>query len=105
MLDAKRGNTGSTAEQYATEAFDRYKADAVLVNPYMGFDSVQLYPERKGKDVIMLCRASNAGDRIYSSLCRLTLLYNVLARLAAEKGNGGSLGWWLGIRLREKTKS
>ncbi|MFN4148115.1 MAG: orotidine-5'-phosphate decarboxylase, partial [Rhodocyclaceae bacterium] len=36
ILDAKRGDIGSTAEQYAIEAYERYKADAVTVNPYMG---------------------------------------------------------------------
>jgi orotidine-5'-phosphate decarboxylase len=43
ILDAKRGDIGSTAEQYAIEAFERFKADAVTVNPYMGRDSVDPY--------------------------------------------------------------
>src|SRR5205085_1836416 len=45
ILDAKRGDIGATARQYAREAFDRYGADAVTVNPYMGFDSVEPYME------------------------------------------------------------
>ncbi|MBP8310488.1 MAG: orotidine-5'-phosphate decarboxylase, partial [Burkholderiaceae bacterium] len=36
VLDAKRGDIGSTAEQYAREAFERFQADAVTLNPYMG---------------------------------------------------------------------
>ena len=40
ILDAKRGDIGSTAKMYAKEVFDRYKADAVTVNPYMGFDTL-----------------------------------------------------------------
>ena len=40
VLDAKRGDIGATAEQYAREAFERYRADAVTLNPYMGFDSI-----------------------------------------------------------------
>ena len=40
ILDAKRGDIGSTAEQYAIEAFERYGADAVTLSPFMGFDSV-----------------------------------------------------------------
>ena len=40
ILDAKRGDIGSTAEQYAKEAFERYGADAVTLSPFMGFDSI-----------------------------------------------------------------
>lgn len=61
ILDAKRGDIGSTAEQYAIEAFERYQADAVTVNPYMGFDSVQPYLAYPDKGVIILCRTSNPG--------------------------------------------
>src|SRR5690625_3750792 len=61
VLDAKRGDIGATAEQYACEAFQRYQADAVTVNPYMGFDSVQPYLEYQDKGVIVLCRTSNPG--------------------------------------------
>lgn len=61
ILDAKRGDIGSTAEQYATEAFDRYGADAVTANPYLGRDSVQPFLDRADKGVVILCRTSNAG--------------------------------------------
>ena len=61
ILDAKRGDIGSTASQYAMEAFERYKADAVTVNPYMGFDSMEPYLSYAGKGVIVLCRTSNPG--------------------------------------------
>ena len=61
MLDAKRGDIGATAEQYAREAFERYGADAVTVNPYMGADSVAPYMEWQDRGVIVLCRTSNPG--------------------------------------------
>ncbi len=61
VLDAKRGDIGSTAQQYAREAFERYGADAVTVNPYMGRDSVQPYLDYGDKGVIILCRTSNVG--------------------------------------------
>ena len=61
VLDAKRGDIGSTAEQYAREAFERYGADAVTVNPYMGRDSVQPYIDYGDRGVIILCRTSNRG--------------------------------------------
>lgn len=61
VLDAKRGDIGSTASQYAREAFERYQADAVTVNPYMGRDSIEPYLEYQDKGVIILCRTSNVG--------------------------------------------
>jgi orotidine-5'-phosphate decarboxylase len=63
ILDAKRGDVGSTAQNYAIEAFDRYGADAVTVNPYLGRDSLQPFLERADKGVIILCRTSNPGAR------------------------------------------
>ena len=61
ILDAKRGDIGSTAQQYAVEAFDRYAADAITVNPYLGRDSLQPVLDRTDKGVIILCRTSNPG--------------------------------------------
>ena len=88
VLDAKRGDIGATAEQYAREAFERYQADAVTVNPYMGFDSVAPYMEWKDRGTIVLCRTSNAGG---SDLQFLDVagkpLYQHVAQLVAEKWN------------------
>jgi orotidine-5'-phosphate decarboxylase len=88
ILDAKRGDIGATARQYAREAFDRYGADAVTVNPYMGFDSVEPYMEWADRGVIVLCRTSNPGG---SDLQFLDVggepLYQHVARLVAEKWN------------------
>ena len=61
ILDAKRGDIGSTAEQYALEAFERYGADAVTLSPFMGFDSIEPYLHYQGKGAFLLCRTSNAG--------------------------------------------
>ncbi|MBA2237166.1 MAG: orotidine-5'-phosphate decarboxylase [Lysobacter sp.] len=61
ILDGKRGDIGSTAQHYAIEAFDRYGADAVTVNPYLGRDSVQPFLDRAERGVIVLCRTSNPG--------------------------------------------
>jgi orotidine-5'-phosphate decarboxylase len=88
ILDAKRGDIGATAQQYAREAFERYGADAVTVNPYMGFDSVEPYLAWQDRGVIVLCRTSNAGG---SDLQFLDVggqpLYQHVARLVAEKWN------------------
>lgn len=61
ILDSKRGDIGSTAQHYAHEAFDRYGADAVTVNPYLGRDSVQPFLDRADRGVVILCRTSNPG--------------------------------------------
>ncbi|HEX7917678.1 orotidine-5'-phosphate decarboxylase [Rudaea sp.] len=61
ILDAKRGDIGSTAQHYASEAFERYNADAVTLNPYLGRDSVQPFLDRADRGVILLCHTSNPG--------------------------------------------
>ena len=61
ILDAKRGDIGSTAEQYAREVFERYQADAVTLSPFMGFDSIEPYLRYADKGLILLCRTSNPG--------------------------------------------
>ena len=88
VLDAKRGDIGATAEQYAREAYERYRADAVTVNPYMGFDSVEPYLEWKDRGVIVLCRTSNPGG---SDLQFLQVdgkpLYQHVAQLVSQQWN------------------
>lgn len=88
ILDAKRGDIGSTAEHYAKEAFERFAADAITVNPYMGRDSVEPYLAYPEKGVILLCRTSNPGG---SDLQFLEVggekLYERVARLVAQDWN------------------
>ena len=92
ILDAKRGDIGSTAEQYAVEIFERYKADAITVNPYMGRDSVDPYLAYPDKGVILLCRTSNPGGSDLQFLDVGTAeqpekLYERVARLVASEWN------------------
>ena len=92
ILDAKRGDIGSTAEQYAIEAFERFKADAITVNPYMGRDSVDPYLAWPDKGVILLCRTSNPGGSDLQFLEVETphgrmKLYEHVARTVAEDWN------------------
>ncbi|MDP2368011.1 orotidine-5'-phosphate decarboxylase [Rhodoferax sp.] len=102
ILDAKRGDIGSTAEQYAIEAFERYGADAVTLSPFMGFDSVLPYLKYEGKGAFLLCRTSNpGGDDLQSQrLASVTgepLLYEHIARLAQGPWNlNGQLGLVVG---------
>ena len=102
ILDAKRGDIGSTAEQYAMEAFERYGADAVTLSPFMGFDSVQPYLQRAGKGAFLLCRTSNPGgddlqNRRLADLPGAPLLYEHVASLAQGPWNtNGQLGLVVG---------
>ncbi len=95
ILDAKRGDIGSTAEQYAREAFERYQADAITVSPFMGFDSIEPYLRYPGKGVILLCRTSNPGGSDWQAQ-RLAdvpgqpMLYEHLAHLAETAWNRNS---------------
>ena len=68
ILDSKRGDIGNTAGKYAQEAFERYGADAVTVNPYLGGDSVQPFLDWKHKGIVILCRTSNPGARDFQDL-------------------------------------
>ncbi len=82
ILDAKRGDIGDTAEMYAKEAFEVYKADAVTVNPYMGGDTLAPFLKYKDKGVIVLCKTSNAGS---AELQNLKIGDKFLFEVVAEK--------------------
>ncbi|MCP5281631.1 MAG: orotidine-5'-phosphate decarboxylase [Rhodoferax sp.] len=102
ILDAKRGDIGSTAEQYAIEAFERYGADAVTLSPFMGFDSVEPYLRRHGKGAFLLCRTSNPGgddlqNQRLATIAGQPLLYEHVASLAQGPWNiNGQLGLVVG---------
>jgi orotidine-5'-phosphate decarboxylase len=108
ILDAKRGDIGSTAEQYAKEAFERYQADCVTLSPFMGFDSVLPYLKYEGKGAYLLCRTSNpGGDDLQSqrlaSVDGQPLLYEHIARLAQGPWNvNGQLGLVVGATYPEE---
>ncbi len=105
ILDAKRGDIGSTAEQYAREAFERYQADAVTLSPFMGFDSIEPYMRYDGRGLILLCRTSNPGgaDLQAQRLAGGELLYEHIARLAAGAWNrNGQIGLVVGATYPEE---
>ncbi len=102
ILDAKRGDIGSTAEQYAREAFERYDADAVTLSPFMGFDSIEPYLKYQGKGAFLLCRTSNPGGddlqaQRLAGIAGQPLLYEHIARQAQGPWNrNGQLGLVVG---------
>ena len=88
VLDAKRGDIGSTAQQYAAEAFERYGADAVTLNPYMGRDSADPFLQRNDRGCVFLCHTSNPGARDFQELLVDGVpLYQHIARTIAEEWN------------------
>ncbi len=87
VLDAKRGDIGDTAEMYAREAFERYGADAVTVNPYLGPEGLEPFTRNPERGCFLLCRTSNSGsDEI--QLHGQTPLYQFIASAAATRWNG-----------------
>jgi orotidine-5'-phosphate decarboxylase len=88
ILDSKRGDIGNTAHRYAIEAFERYGADAVTVNPYLGTDSLEPFLSYQDRGVIVLCRTSNPGAGDLQDLpTGGRKLFEVVAQLAASRWN------------------
>ena len=102
ILDAKRGDIGATAEQYAREAFERYQADAVTLSPFMGLDSIEPYLAYPGKGVFLLCRTSNPGGSDWQNQRLADVpgqprLFEHLAHRAQNDWNrGGQIGLVVG---------
>jgi orotidine-5'-phosphate decarboxylase len=99
ILDAKRGDIGATADQYAREAFERYQADALTLSPFMGLDSIEPYMRYSGKGLILLCRTSNPGgsDLQAQPLANGDLLFEHIAKLAAGEWSAACQGTQLGL--------
>jgi orotidine-5'-phosphate decarboxylase len=99
ILDAKRGDIGSTAQAYARAAFDELGADAITLSPYLGGDALAPFLERRDRGCFVLCRTSNPGG---ADLQDLVLadgepLYRHVARLAGERWNAnGNCGLVVG---------
>ncbi len=111
ILDAKRGDIGSTAEQYAVEAFERYGADAVTLNPYMGRDSAAPFLQYNDRGCVFLCHTSNPGARDFQELTMSDgsgggePLYQRIARTIAGEWNAdGNCALVVGATFPEELK-
>lgn len=106
ILDSKRGDIGSTAQHYATEAFDRYGADAVTANPYLGRDSVQPFLDRAERGVVILCRTSNpgAGDLQDLRIDGRPLYQHVAEKVAREWNGNGNCALVVGATWPEQLR-
>ena len=106
ILDAKRGDIGSTAQHYASEAFDRFAADAVTANPYLGRDSVQPFLDRADRGVVILCRTSNpgAGDLQDLVIDGRPLYQHVAEKVAREWNAHGNAALVVGATWPEQLR-
>jgi orotidine-5'-phosphate decarboxylase len=106
ILDSKRGDIGSTAQHYAAEAFDRYAADAVTANPYLGRDSLQPFLDRADRGVVILCRTSNpgAGDLQDLNVDGRPLYQHVAEKIAREWNGNGNCALVVGATWPEQLR-
>ncbi len=96
ILDVKRGDIANTAEKYAVYAYDVIGADAVTVNPYMGFDAVRPFL-REGKCVFILCATSNTSAADFQLMeSNGVPLYEQVARAAVSWSQEGEVGLVVG---------
>lgn len=108
ILDSKRGDIDATATQYAKESFERYQADAVTVNPYMGFDTIKPFADYQDKGVYVLCKTSNPSSADFQNLKVEggEFLYQKVAMKAARDWNKNkNVGLVVGATFPEEMKS
>ncbi|CAN5495124.1 orotidine-5'-phosphate decarboxylase [soil metagenome] len=107
VLDAKRGDIGSTAEHYAREAFDRYRAHVVTVNPYLGTDSIAPFLCHPNGGVFVLCRTSNAGGDDFQSLVAdgRPLYQHVAHRVVEQWSKLGDCGLVVGVTYPDELRA
>jgi len=107
ILDAKRGDIGSTAQMYSKEAFERYRADAVTVNPYMGGDTLEPFLQYVDKGVIVLCRTSNPGSGEFQELLveDYSIAHHVAKQAATKWNTHNNVGLVVGAPYPDEIKS
>src|SRR2546426_10172238 len=97
ILDAKRGDVGSTAQAYAHAVFEAWGADAVTVHPYLGYDSVAPFLAHKDKEVFIVCRTSNPGAAEFQHLrSEGEALYRHVARAAVRWDHHDNIAFVVG---------
>ncbi|MDV2988751.1 MAG: orotidine-5'-phosphate decarboxylase [Dehalogenimonas sp.] len=106
ILDAKRGDIGNTAVAYARSAFEHLGADAVTVNPYMGYDSVKPFTDYPDRGVFVLCRTSNPGSADFQSLeFDGKPLYQIVADKVVNWNTFGNLGLVVGATKPDELRT
>jgi orotidine 5'-phosphate decarboxylase subfamily 2 len=97
ILDAKRGDIGTTAERYAASAFEVIDADAVTVSPYLGEDAIEPFLAHPDRLVYVLALTSNpSASRFQGLIADGAPLHHHVARWVAERWPGGRVGLVVG---------
>ena len=106
IADAKRGDIGNTAKAYATAVFETFQCDAVTVNPYLGFDSLEPFLNYADKGIFILCRTSNKGASDFQDIQDIAgrRLYEAVALKAGEWNKNGNIGLVVGATYPEELK-
>ena len=104
--DAKRGDIGNTAIAYARALFGYYKFDAVTLNPYLGFDSIEPFLDYKDKGVFVLCRTSNSSACDFQDLVDNfgMKFYQSVALRAGDWNTAGNVGLVVGATYPEELR-
>jgi orotidine-5'-phosphate decarboxylase len=108
ILDAKRGDIGSTNAGYVAAVFEQLGADAITVHPYLGGEALAPFLERGEKLVFVLARTSNPGA---GELQDLTVdggapLYRHVARAVAGSWNAaGNCGLVVGATYPDELRA
>ena len=107
ILDAKRGDIASTAEAYASSAFDELGAHSITLNPYLGKDSLDPFLAHKEKGIFLLCKTSNPGAADLQDLpvAGWAPLHLHIARLAQQWNTGNNIGIVVGATQPEALAS
>jgi len=111
IADAKRGDLGNTARNYAAALFDVYGCDAVTVNPYLGYDSVAPFLAYQQKGVLLLCRTSNPSAHDFQDLPvqgekgHVRPLYEVVARRVQSWNEAGNCGLVVGATYPQELRA
>jgi orotidine-5'-phosphate decarboxylase len=111
IVDAKRGDLGNTARNYAAAVFDVYGCDAVTINPYLGYDSVAPFLSYPEKGVMLLCRTSNPSARdfqdvlVYGENGRMRPLYEVVAQRVQSWNKAGNCGLVVGATYPQELRT
>ncbi len=106
ILDAKRGDIGSTNAGYVAAAFDQLGADAVTVHPYLGGEALAPFLERREKLVFVLARTSNPGAGEFQDLLAdgLPLYRHVARAVAGDWNTAGNCGLVVGATYPEEMR-
>ncbi len=111
IVDAKRGDLGHTAGNYAATVFDVYGCDAVTINPYLGYDSIAPFLEYHEKGVFLLCRTSNPGARDFQDLLvhgekgQVRPLYELVAQRVQSWNKAGNCGLVMGATYPQELRA